>query len=451
MLFLLELFHGPTLAFKDYALQLVGRLFDHVLARAASASRSSAPPRATPARRRSRPAATAHAIDIFILYPKGRISEVQRRQMTTVDAPNVHNIAHRRHVRRLPGPREGDVRRRRRSATSCSSRRSTRSTGRASRRRSSTTSTAGAGARARPRARSPSRCRPAISATSTPGYAARQMGLPIAALHHRLQPQRHPRALPRDGRDGDGAGRAVASPEHGHPGVEQFRAPAVRARAAATAPRVAGHDAPTSAAAAACKLDRDAACAAARAVRAAPRRRRDDARHDPPRLSRRPASSSIRTPPSASRRPRRGATARVAAGGARHRASGEIPRRGRARDGRAAAAAAAPRRPLSSGRSASRRCPTIFARCRTSSRGRREGCGMTVRVTTLPNGLRVATDRDGAGRDRLARRLGRRRHAPRARGGQRRRPSARAHGVQGHDDALGAPASPRRSRRSAAR
>ena len=92
-LFLMELFHGPTLAFKDYALQLVGRLFDHVLkARrqrvtivgATSGDTGSAAIEACRDR---------DAIDIFILHPKGRISEVQRRQMTTVDARNVHNIA----------------------------------------------------------------------------------------------------------------------------------------------------------------------------------------------------------------------------------------------------------------------------------------------------------------------------------------------------------------------
>jgi threonine synthase len=92
-LFLLELFHGPTLAFKDYALQLVGRLFDHVLkARgqrvtivgATSGDTGSAAIEACRDR---------DAIDIFILHPKGRTSEVQRRQMTTVDSRNVHNVA----------------------------------------------------------------------------------------------------------------------------------------------------------------------------------------------------------------------------------------------------------------------------------------------------------------------------------------------------------------------
>ncbi len=90
---LLELFHGPTLAFKDYALQLVGRLFDHVLTArgervmivgATSGDTGSAAIEACRDR---------DSVDIVILHPKGRVSEVQRRQMTTVDAANVHNVA----------------------------------------------------------------------------------------------------------------------------------------------------------------------------------------------------------------------------------------------------------------------------------------------------------------------------------------------------------------------
>lgn len=92
-LWLLELFHGPTLAFKDLALQLVGPLFDAALARpgehatiigATSGDTGSAALQACRDR---------DGIDIFILYPHGRVSEVQRRQMTTVDAPNAHAIA----------------------------------------------------------------------------------------------------------------------------------------------------------------------------------------------------------------------------------------------------------------------------------------------------------------------------------------------------------------------
>jgi threonine synthase len=92
-LWLLELFHGPTLAFKDLALQLVGRLFDAALARrgarvtvigATSGDTGSAALEACRDR---------DAIDIFIFYPHGRISEVQRRQMTTVTSANAHAIA----------------------------------------------------------------------------------------------------------------------------------------------------------------------------------------------------------------------------------------------------------------------------------------------------------------------------------------------------------------------
>jgi threonine synthase len=92
-MWLMELFHGPTLAFKDVALQLLGRLFDHVLTRrgeritivgATSGDTGSAAIEACRDR---------EAIDIFILHPHGRVSDVQRRQMTTVPSANVHNIA----------------------------------------------------------------------------------------------------------------------------------------------------------------------------------------------------------------------------------------------------------------------------------------------------------------------------------------------------------------------
>jgi threonine synthase len=89
----MELFHGPTLAFKDFALQLLGRLFDHVLTKrgervcivgATSGDTGSAAIEACRGKK---------SVDIVILHPKGRVSDVQRRQMTTVNEPNVHNIA----------------------------------------------------------------------------------------------------------------------------------------------------------------------------------------------------------------------------------------------------------------------------------------------------------------------------------------------------------------------
>jgi len=91
--FLLELFHGPTLAFKDVALQLLGRLLDHFLLKrgergvimgATSGDTGSA------AIEGCKP---CEQVDIFILHPHNRVSEVQRRQMTCVLAPNVHNLA----------------------------------------------------------------------------------------------------------------------------------------------------------------------------------------------------------------------------------------------------------------------------------------------------------------------------------------------------------------------
>ncbi|MGD9810842.1 MAG: threonine synthase [Sphingobium sp.] len=90
---MLELFHGPTLAFKDVALQLLGHLFEKFLARrddhitivgATSGDTGSAAIDAVAGREK---------INIFMLHPDGRVSDVQRRQMTTVRAPNVYNIA----------------------------------------------------------------------------------------------------------------------------------------------------------------------------------------------------------------------------------------------------------------------------------------------------------------------------------------------------------------------
>ena len=90
---LMELFHGPTLAFKDVALQLLGQLFDHILTQrkekvtivgATSGDTGSAAIDGVK---------NCANINIIILYPHGRVSDVQRKQMTTVDSPNVRTVA----------------------------------------------------------------------------------------------------------------------------------------------------------------------------------------------------------------------------------------------------------------------------------------------------------------------------------------------------------------------
>ncbi len=90
---LLELFHGPTLAFKDFAMQLIGQMFQVALKRrgdrvtivgATSGDTGSAAIEAFKG---------LNAVDVFILFPNGRVSEVQRRQMTTPSESNVHAVA----------------------------------------------------------------------------------------------------------------------------------------------------------------------------------------------------------------------------------------------------------------------------------------------------------------------------------------------------------------------
>ena len=92
-LWVLELFHGPTLAFKDVAMQLLARLMDRVLAKrgerltiigATSGDTGGAAVEAFRGR---------EAVDLFVLHPKGRVSDVQRRQMTSAQEQNVFNIA----------------------------------------------------------------------------------------------------------------------------------------------------------------------------------------------------------------------------------------------------------------------------------------------------------------------------------------------------------------------
>jgi threonine synthase len=91
--FALELFHGPTLAFKDLALQLAGNLFEYVLAKQGGQVRIVGATSGDTGSAAIEAMAGRNKIDIAILHPEGKTSEVQRRQMTTVKADNVLNIA----------------------------------------------------------------------------------------------------------------------------------------------------------------------------------------------------------------------------------------------------------------------------------------------------------------------------------------------------------------------
>lgn len=91
--FLLELFHGPTLAFKDIALQLLGRLLDHFLKKRGERAVIMGATSGDTGSAAIEGCRHCDNLDIFILHPHNRVSEVQRRQMTSVLADNVFNIA----------------------------------------------------------------------------------------------------------------------------------------------------------------------------------------------------------------------------------------------------------------------------------------------------------------------------------------------------------------------
>ena len=226
-LHLLELFHGPTLAFKDVALQLLGpHARPHAdapsgqhatIVGATSGDTGSAAIEAVRDRK---------TIDIFMLHPRGRVSEVQRRQMTTVLAPNVHNIA-------VAGTFDDcqDL------AKACFNDLAFRD------RHALTAVNSINFARvmaqivyyfwAALKLGAPER--PVAFTVPTgnfgnvyAGYAAQRMGLPI---HHFVVAANTNDILARffeTGRHDDDRRRADLQPQHGHPDLEQLRAPAVR-------------------------------------------------------------------------------------------------------------------------------------------------------------------------------------------------------------------------------
>ena len=100
-LHLLELFHGPTFAFKDVALQFVGNLFEYFLVRRNKGKKDENKEHLTVIGATSGDTGSAaiyglrgkQDVSVFIMYPKGKVSPIQEAQMTTVPDPNVHNIA----------------------------------------------------------------------------------------------------------------------------------------------------------------------------------------------------------------------------------------------------------------------------------------------------------------------------------------------------------------------
>ncbi|MFC7701293.1 threonine synthase [Bradyrhizobium sp. GCM10028915] len=91
--FVLELFHGPTLAFKDVAMQLISRLMDHVLAQRGQRTTIVVATSGDTGGAAVDAFAGLENVDLIVLFPQGRISEVQRRMMTTTGAANVHALA----------------------------------------------------------------------------------------------------------------------------------------------------------------------------------------------------------------------------------------------------------------------------------------------------------------------------------------------------------------------
>ncbi|MCA1533407.1 threonine synthase [Bradyrhizobium sp. NBAIM03] len=91
--FVLELFHGPTLAFKDVAMQLISRLMDHVLEKRGQRTTIVVATSGDTGGAAVEAFAGLENVDLVVLFPHGRISEVQRRMMTTTGAANVHALA----------------------------------------------------------------------------------------------------------------------------------------------------------------------------------------------------------------------------------------------------------------------------------------------------------------------------------------------------------------------
>ena len=92
-IWIMELYHGPSLSFKDYALQVIGNIFESLLLKKKKTINIVGATSGDTGSAAISSCANRSGMNIFILHPEGRVSEVQRRQMTTVNSSNVFNIA----------------------------------------------------------------------------------------------------------------------------------------------------------------------------------------------------------------------------------------------------------------------------------------------------------------------------------------------------------------------
>ena len=223
-LWLQELFHGPTLAFKDFALQMVARLLDAVLAKRGRTATILAATSGDTGAAAIEAFRGRDAVSIVVLHPAGRVSEMQRRQMTCAAEPNVHNVAIAGtfdDCQALVKALFADLGLR--DEIGLAAVNSINWARVAAQTAYYVYAALALGA--------PGRAVSFVVPTGNfgnvyAGYAARRMGVPDRAPRGGDQPQRHPRPLLRDRPLCQGPGAADAEPQHGHPGREQLRAPA---------------------------------------------------------------------------------------------------------------------------------------------------------------------------------------------------------------------------------
>ena len=228
--FVLELFHGPTLAFKDVAMQLISRLMDHVLAKRGQRTTIVVATSGDTGGAAVDAFAGLENVDLIVLFPHGRISEVQQRMMTTTGAANVHALAIEGNFDDCQALVKGMFNNHRfRDATSLSGVNSINWARIVAQVVYYFTSAVAAGA--------PARTVDFVVPTGNfgdifAGYVAKRMGLPVRDAAHRRQRQRHPGAHAQDRhlRGARGARHRVAI--DGHPDLLEFRAAAVRGRPA---------------------------------------------------------------------------------------------------------------------------------------------------------------------------------------------------------------------------